>query len=370
MSFISSITEDAGDAGMPYLGRGSRSATSDKGITDPPEVIRGKTFRLSGIAQAHPVAFLLAKVLVVGTIFLALYVKGAFDGIPALFFSADHTLLIVGGAATVVQTAISAWKWLILIGRRNSSIRFWELMRIYLAANFVNLFTPSFIGGDAYRTAKLRNISGGVGRAFSTVIVDRITGLIALIFLAGIGAISLFIQHDRFVFDGAFLVLLTLSGVAGLMFLKATLARWPVTSAPAVRAVAEEILQAIQPGRTLVMCLALSLLFQANVIVINWIYGSALGLSATFQQLVLIVPLVYLLEMVPLSINGIGLREGGFALLFAVAGLPSEQGLALGLAISLMRYVVATCCGLPCLMWMQGRLHKADEPHWPQTRPI
>jgi uncharacterized membrane protein YbhN (UPF0104 family) len=370
MSYISPIIEDAGDASTPFRGNPPPSTSSDSGMNKPPEATSGKTMRLSRIVHNHPVAFLLIKVLVVSTIFLVLYVRGAFDGIPALFLTADHGLLIVGGAATVIQTAISAWKWLILVERRNSSIRFSELMRIYLAANFVNLFTPSFIGGDAYRTAKLRNISGGVGRAFSTVIVDRITGLIALIFLAGIGAISLFIEHDRLIFDGAYLALLTLAGAGGLMFLKATLARWPATSAPAIRAIAEEILQAIQPGRTLVICLALSLLFQANVIVINWIYGSALGLSATFQQLVLIVPLVYLLEMVPLSINGIGLREGGFALLFTVAGLPSEQGLALGLAISLMRYVVATCCGLPCLMWMHGRLDKASEPRWPRTQTI
>ena len=59
----------------------------------------------------------------------------------------------------------------------------------------------------------------------------------------------------------------------------------------------------------------------------------------------MVIPLVYLIEALPISINGLGVREGAFVFFLNQAGFSSEQGLALGLLVISVRYVFAVSLG-------------------------
>jgi glycosyltransferase 2 family protein len=245
----------------------------------------------------------------------------------------------------LVQAALSAVKWKVLLLEQARQVPYRALLRTYLIGNFINLFMPSMLAGDAYRVAWLRRHTRGVSAAVPSVLVDRASGLLALMLLASFGLATAFAPDRLSVIVVAVACAAASAYLLAVHPLRAALARVPGDALFKIPAVLAASLHAVRPSKRFLAVLALSFVFQFNTIVINWIYASALGLSATFGQLLLIVPAVYLVEMVPLSINGIGLREGAFAVLFAQFGLPPEEGVALGLTVSVMRYVIGLVGG-------------------------
>jgi hypothetical protein len=91
--------------------------------------------------------------------------------------------------------------------------------------------------------------------------------------------------------------------------------------------------------------LLLAFAFQLNVVVINMVYTLALGIDVSFSLLLVIIPLIYLTEALPISINGLGVRESAFAFFFAMNGLSVEEGVAVSLLIVAERYLLGILGG-------------------------
>jgi hypothetical protein len=95
--------------------------------------------------------------------------------------------------------------------------------------------------------------------------------------------------------------------------------------------------------------LSISLLFQLGIVVINKIYAMALSIGIAFHELLVIIPLVYLTEVLPISINGIGVRDSAFVFFYSTLGYAKEDGLAIALLVLVMRYVSGLVGGLVLL---------------------
>ncbi|MGO4169540.1 lysylphosphatidylglycerol synthase transmembrane domain-containing protein [Novosphingobium sp. YAF33] len=258
----------------------------------------------------------------------------------SLLLAADPFVVMAGGGLMFMQTGLSALKWHVLLRAQGVAVPYLKLVRTYFLANFINLFTPGFLGGDAYRSLSLRRYTGGIVKSLPSVIVDRITGLIVLIALAATGA-SLYLvpQHPL-----ATVCLILVTGAAGyavlLIVIDPLLQRIAGGSTHPLLTLLLDLLAALRPTSFLGKAFAVALIFQLNIVFIVCLWSAGLHLSATVSQLFLIVPTVYLLEILPISISGVGLREGTYAVLFSFFSLPPEQGLALGLLTSIMRYIV------------------------------
>jgi uncharacterized membrane protein YbhN (UPF0104 family) len=84
-----------------------------------------------------------------------------------------------------------------------------------------------------------------------------------------------------------------------------------------------------------------SLVFQMLTILIYFLGAQAFELEITFQSLMAVVPLVTLATLLPLSLNGIGIREGGFVILFDVLGYSAESALILSISIYILTLVLS-----------------------------
>ena len=82
---------------------------------------------------------------------------------------------------------------------------------------------------------------------------------------------------------------------------------------------------------SMIVALLLSLIIQLLAVVIVWIAALAIDIHAPFGVFLIFVPLINLSIMVPLTINGIGLRESLFYLLFSQIGFPVEMAVSLSL---------------------------------------
>jgi uncharacterized membrane protein YbhN (UPF0104 family) len=252
-----------------------------------------------------------------------------------------------------LMVLVSAWRWQLLLKVQTVTVGFGRLTNSFLVATFFNNFLPSNIGGDVVRVADTAASAGSKTVATTIVLLDRTLGLIALLALAaaasavavaagvpltGVGyiwlALTAMLGGLLYVlrFPGHFARLLhTMAGGRGggiqkrLMNLLATMSRFAEQPRP---------LGAAFGGAVLV-----------QMLLVLFYICAARSLSVPLPLLAasVVVPVSLAVQMVPVSINGFGVREAVFAFFFASLGLNvgSALTLSLGSAALIMLFSLA-----------------------------
>ena len=219
------------------------------------------------------------------------------------------------------------------------------LFRTNLIGGFISLFLPTSFGGDVYRVVAARGVNQDLAKSTSSVVFDRLTGFFALVSICMVGYVVLPEQPY-----GPLVVIFYVLGVVGFLLLSSDMAIG-VVGAFKLTIVSKfaKILRSFRNYRThrrlLALVLLLAFVFQLNVVVVNKIYTLALGIEVSFVLLLVIIPLIYLTEALPISINGLGVRESAFAFFFVMNGLTVEEGIAVSLLIVAERYLLGILGG-------------------------
>lgn len=254
--------------------------------------------------------------------------------------------LFLIGASLVLR----AWRWKVILRGAGSEIRFGRLVELYFVGNFFNAFFPSGFGGDIVRAAEAaQDVPASV--ATGTVILDRLTGLMALFAMA---LAVLPFRPAGFPQSLSLLILAVCSVglVAGMVFMDGRLARQVIGRLPPRLqglggGFLEQLAAAIDTcsWRALAGAFALSLVF--NLMQVGWwqAAGLALGIFLPFSFYLLIVPIMSLLLLLP-SIGGLGVREVAAPYLFAGVGVVPEAAVAVSLLVFLMERL-ASLLGAP-----------------------
>jgi glycosyltransferase 2 family protein len=235
--------------------------------------------------------------------------------------------------AALLATAqgLSALRWRILLGAGAPPWTF--LYRLYLVAAFFSLFLPTAVGGDAVRAAAATRSLGRPGEMIGTVLLDRALGVLALLafFAAGLGldgvpgGLGLDLGTvGRWAPAAA--AALALAGLAAFL-LRRRLAR-PLAFLGTVGRTAADL--ARSPGR-LGAAVATGVLVQAAYVLAWLAVAGALDLGVPAAAYLVMVPLVSLGTMAPITLSGVGVREGAWILLLAPWGVPAANALALSL---------------------------------------
>ena len=243
---------------------------------------------------------------------------------------------------SIVMVMLSALKWKIILRSDGLDTRYATLLQSYYIGNFLGLFLPSGFGGDVYRVYALSSAGKRIGKVTSSVLFDRLTGLGALLSIALFGYISLpGTDYDLVLF------LISLAGL--VVFFLLTSARTIDKLGTSNRILVGHLTALLASFRSyrinlrqLGRIVTIAILFQFLIVVNNWLYTLALSINIPFHQLLVIIPLVFLTEVLPISINGAGVRDSAFVFFFVLIGHSKEEGLALGLLVIAMRYI----CGL------------------------
>lgn len=281
----------------------------------------------------------LSTIIKIGITLLALlYVFSQVDlaDIGQRLLQANLNWVLLGFLLVNTSLVVRAYRWLLLLHGIGSPIRFGRLVSLYFAANFFNSVLPSGFSGDVVRAVEAAQ-DVPAKTAAGTVIVDRATGLLALFM---IGLLALPFRPDNFpttlFWETTAVCLIGLIG--GFVVLEGRLVRslgrqLPVFLQPVWQKI-DGVITAVQAcGWTAVwQAMGISILF--NLMQISWFAtaGLALGYQVPFTHYFLVIPFLSLAILLP-SIGGLGIREGLAPLLFASAGLSSEQAIALTLLV-------------------------------------
>jgi glycosyltransferase 2 family protein len=258
-----------------------------------------------------------------------------------------------GVALYAAGQLLCAWKWQILLAPVALTARYTQLAAFYFIGMFFNIFLPTIVGGDAVKAVLLARATQEPARATMTVFMEWNLGPLALLSIATVAAWRAPTVHllgfsllvwTVVLLTGFVVVNIALINVRAYRLVDRLLAR---TALAALRPHAESLYLAIVPytraGGALAGGIFLSFVFQAVVILVVFLNVRALGHAFPMSALAVIVPLVSLAGMLPLSVNGLGVRDALYIVLFGQLG--ASESLALSLA--LLYFAVTMTASLP-----------------------
>lgn len=240
---------------------------------------------------------------------------------------------------SISMVMLSALKWKVILKSDGQDTHYGKLLQSYYIGNFLGLFLPSSFGGDIYRVYALSSAGKQVGKVTSSVLFDRLTGLAALLSIAIFGYISL----PGGEYDLA-LIAIYITGISAFFLVtsRRTITRLETHNRIMLKYLAA-MLTSFRSYRIDLhhfwKIIAIAFLFQFLIVVNNKLYTLALSIDIPFTQLLVIIPLVFLTEVLPISINGAGVRDSAFVFFFVMIGHTKEEGLAVGLLVIAMRYI-------------------------------
>lgn len=231
-------------------------------------------------------------------------------------------------AIYVAGQVMSAWRWSLLGAILKIPAPFIDYLRYAFIGMFTNVFVPGLVGGDALRAVYLGRRHQRLGDAIASVVADRIVGLIGLFWMAGIAAAALSVELPRSVTLPTIVVgALALAGFAALPFIGRLAARMQAR----IAAVAATIAPYLNRPLAMMPAVGLSIALQLSLAICQWILARGLGLSAPLTLFVLCVPIANVFASLPVTLNGLGVRETAYLMLFGMAGMAKADAIALGL---------------------------------------
>ena len=281
------------------------------------------------------------------------------------------------GAVIVMLAGVPpmAYRWQKLLEARGIRERLGWLMRAYLVSYTAGQVLPTAVGGDAsrvYETA--RRHPGRLGDLTAIVLLERALGGVATLALAAVGFALALGHYDVGAYlwiEGAFVVGTV---VLGVLFFSHR-ARGPLRRfVPLLRRLRiERALRALYEGvhvfrrhvRLMVWVSLLTLGVQAVRVLAIWMTGRAVGIELSPRPYYVMGPLLFLVILVPFTINGLAVREAFFVSFLTQLGVDKESALACGFLF----FVVTIALALPgAVILAVENLRGVTRPRAPELR--
>jgi uncharacterized membrane protein YbhN (UPF0104 family) len=251
--------------------------------------------------------------------------------------------LIVGAGVYFASVLANTWRWHALLDAQGVHMARRTLLSSYLVGAFFNNFLPSNIGGDVVRIRDTARHTQSKTLATTVVLVDRVLGLMGLAFVAAFGAtIAATTRGDNsspvlasWLWAGFFAAVamavpavMAPNGVARL--LRPLTVFHPEWIGTRIETLTGALARFGRPA-LLVRCFTGAVLVQGLLVAFYLAVVYALQIPITFWDLAVIVPVSFVVQLVPVSLNGFGVREAAFSYYFARLGLPIHSALLLSL---------------------------------------
>jgi uncharacterized protein (TIRG00374 family) len=261
--------------------------------------------------------------------------------------------------------ALNSWRWQMLLANAGVQQRLRDLTALYFIGLFFSLFLPTGTGGDIVRTYDVGRRSGRFPQAILGTLQERVLGfgvslligLVAAIYYLPLVPVQLRI----------WMILIQVAGAAGVAVLlypvllfriagrigraqghRLTLRR--IVERPLVVKIVTALrqIEELPPLPVARLCLLVGISIAAVLMGIGMYYviGQSLGIQAGLMAFCLVVPLVWIVRMAPVSLNGIGVGEGAFVFMMGLFAAPADKALVLALAILGLQTLCALFGGL------------------------
>lgn len=287
---------------------------------------------------------------------IAIIVKSVeFGKIGELYTDLQYDCLAVAFGLVVALHWTNCVRWKLCLLEKSRSVPLMDLLLAYWKSKFFSLFMPTEYGGDIYRVKVLWNRLGDNQLAVASVLWSRASGMIAMVLLLGAVAPFFHGRHDLFPQGGVIAIV----SVTLLLFISLLL----------INRIAPEVKDRLKSpifrrlfGRIEVFTRQLKVMAlhrsyagpifmlaigsQIMMVWVNYLYALSLGHEIHLIDMFYFIPLLSIVSLLPVTIGGLGLKEGAFIVFFHAIGIPKESALAIALLNRFMSLLIAISGGL------------------------
>ena len=246
-----------------------------------------------------------------------------------------------------VGIVLSAWRWQRVLAAFGTPVRLRALTSHYFAGQFLGNVLPSTIGGDVLRISRSSKNIGSSETAFAAVALERLSGFVALPLLCFLGfAINPSLLDSSTAWVAILISGITLAALAAILVLAAhpkmagrfrdheNWMRFIGATHTGIEALRAD-------PRAAMSVLATAIIYQVSVVLTVGFVILTLDADVPVGAVLAFVPVVAMAQVVPISLSGLGVREGMFVLLLHPLGVSNGQAIGIGLLWYLIMLLVS-----------------------------
>ncbi|MGE5180335.1 MAG: lysylphosphatidylglycerol synthase transmembrane domain-containing protein [Bacteroidota bacterium] len=302
----------------------------------------------------HKALLIVLKIALSFALFAYVVAKVSPGNVLATIRPADPRLLAAAAGLFLFSSLVGSWLWGRLLRAQGVRIPYPKAAAYYFVGLFFNNFLPSNVGGDIARISDASKYSDRVSPVFSATLMDRLIGVVAIGFLALVASL----MAPRLPFPAIYILLLVIFTTALAAFLSIfsrrvlTAFEWPLRAvgahgaADAVGRLLDDMHGFRHQAGALVSVFVASMTVQVSRILVHYVVGLSLGVRIAAGYYFVFVPVLATLVSLPISLNGLGIREGAAVVLFHMAGLTREQSFTIPFLTYVISVVISLLGGL------------------------
>ncbi len=290
------------------------------------------------------------------------YILSKIDVGKTLHIIGDASIpwLLLAAALTLVTVPPMAWRWQQLLIARGVRDSVAWLTRAYFVSYAFGQVLPTSVGGDAWRIFETsRRHRGNTTPVTGSVLLERALGGAVTLVLAGVG---LLIAIGRYPIGGylwieAVFIVATIA--AGFVFFSRSIRRrlaflLPLARRlrlePAARAVYDGLHGYRDHPGTLAKVAVITTAAQLTRVLAIYASARAVGIHLGVLPYVVLGPLLFLVMLVPFTVNGLGVREAFFVSFLGKLDVGHDAAFACGFLFFVMTILLALP-GVAILLW-------------------
>ena len=270
--------------------------------------------------------------------------------------------LIVNG----ITIAVKSFKWKLIVSTLKKEISLSASIRAFLIGFSFSVLTPAKLG-DFVRAFYIRDDQCTLGKAISSVVTDRLIDIVTLFSFAFVGILVFSFVFHREILSVSLLVILAVA-IASAVYIvtRKDLLTWllrpffnifiPHHHKKTVSEYYHDFFSGLsvffQNKKIFFLVIIVGILSWFPPIVYAYLLALSLGISVELTFFVIVIPIISLLDLLPISISGIGTRDAALIFLFGLQGIPPEPAVAFSLLYLFLSYWLVALVG--ALFWIQN----------------
>ena len=311
-------------------------------------------------------AFLLFKLIITASLCYWLFSNIELQTLQQSLVRIGAFRIVAGVLLHAIVYILGAFRWWQLLTHTHTTTPFLKAFPSYYLGVFFNNFLPTGVGGDTVRILHLRVRGVSTKSLVSSAVVDRVIGISTVMVMGLCGVLiseNLGIpSHTKSVLVALFVAGLLIAGMLlsdrSVRFIETLAHKYRHTR---IRVWLLNIVLTCYSYRTtkprIAIAYALSVIGQSLIILTYYILGCGLGLDLPLATYFVAVPAVFLAASLPVSIGGLGIREGTLVGMLVTAGADLQIAINLSLAYLLVLWISSMPGALVILF---SRIRKSD----------
>jgi uncharacterized protein (TIRG00374 family) len=265
-----------------------------------------------------------------------------FRQVLEIILSLNAWYLFAAAILIYLDRLLMAYKWNQLLQAVDVRVPLFLLFRTYAVAPLSGILLPSTIGGDVFRLYSLSRRRVDTKAVFASMVVERMIGFTAGLLLASLSlALMSYLLRDSLVHVvGASSTLITggliTAGLIGAMHPMSRRYAGKLVGRFAADSVVEKVhhiytlcCEYRKHLRTVAAVSTWTLLEQMFPVLSNALMAYSLHIDLSLLELMAIIPVAMLATRLPISLNGLGVEEGIYVVLFGAVGVSASEAFLL-----------------------------------------